>query len=84
MNSILLTLIVTCLCVCEGFFLGGRPAIPTQPATVQTPVGEINGQLETIYFDGVQYNATKFLGIPYAEPPTGQNFIYLFIYLYNI
>ena len=73
MNSIQLTLVFTFLCGCEGIFVGGRLAIPAQPVSVITPTGEINGKLENVAFDGVQYNVTKFLGIPYAEPPVGQN-----------
>ena len=46
---------------------------PAKPVSVHAPAGNINGKLETIYFDGVQYNISKFLGIPYAEPPVGQN-----------
>ena len=40
---------------------------------VQTPVGEIVGKLHDIQFDGKQYHVKEFLGIPYAEPPTGDN-----------
>ena len=47
--------------------------IPQKHISVHTPVGEIVGKMETIQFDGKQYNVTKFLGIPYAEPPTGNN-----------
>ena len=38
---------------------------------VDTPVGEIVGQIETFDFDGYRYSVKKYLGIPYAEPPTG-------------
>ena len=38
---------------------------------VVTPVGEIIGQIEAFNFDGNRYNVKEFLGIPFAEPPTG-------------
>ena len=40
---------------------------------VQTPVGEIIGILHNIQFDGKHYQVKEFLGIPYAEPPVGNN-----------
>ena len=39
--------------------------------SVAAPVGEIVGKIETITFDGRQYNVKEFFGIPYAEPPIG-------------
>ena len=39
--------------------------------TVSSPVGDIVGKIETVTFDGQQYNVKEFLGIPYAEPPLG-------------
>lgn len=57
----------------DGLFLAGRPIRHPRSVTVQAPVGEITGKLETVTFDGNQYNVTEFLGIPYAEPPVGKN-----------
>ena len=57
----------------NGFFWDGRPFIQPRTVSVQTPVGEITGKIETITFDGKQYTVTEFLGIPYAEPPVGEN-----------
>ena len=54
--------------------LSARSAFdPSRTVTVKTPVGEIVGKVETIKFDGVSYDVTEFLGIPYAEPPVGAN-----------
>ena len=39
--------------------------------TVLTDVGDITGQGESLVFNGSQYSVVTFLGIPYAEPPTG-------------
>ena len=38
---------------------------------VQSSVGEILGKLEGLTLDGNKYTVQKFLGIPFAEPPTG-------------
>ena len=52
--------------IVNGVFYAGRMVL--QPAdttiSVQTPVGEIVGKLETITFDGTEYNVSEFLGIP--------------------
>ena len=55
-------------CVClHGFIFDNIVNV----VTVSSPVGEIKGRLETVTFDGKQYNVKEFLGIPYAEPPVG-------------
>ena len=41
--------------------------------TVQTPLGNIVGFLHSTRFDNQTYKVKEFLGIPYAEPPTGDN-----------
>ena len=38
---------------------------------IQTNVGEIHGIEERTLFNNKALNVTKFLGIPYAEPPVG-------------
>ncbi|MEW8547641.1 MAG: carboxylesterase family protein [Candidatus Thiodiazotropha sp.] len=43
----------------------------SEDVTVVTSLGNIIGEVETLTFDGTQFNITKFLGIPFAEPPTG-------------
>lgn len=39
--------------------------------TVKTSVGRITGLTENVKFDGKEKSVTRFLGIPYAKPPTG-------------
>ena len=41
--------------------------------SVHTNVGEVLGKVKSINFDGKQYQVKEFLGIPYAEPPVGNN-----------
>ena len=64
-------LILLCTYCASGFFFDGIP-LP-KVTTVQTPVGQIQGQEEQIHFDGKDYRVKTFLGIPYAEPPVGEN-----------
>ena len=66
-------LFLTLLCAycTSGFFFDGEP-LP-KVATVQTPVGHIHGQEENVNFNGNYYKVKTFLGIPYAEPPLGNN-----------
>ena len=52
--------------MCQGFFF------PEGFQTVQTKYGEIQGVLTTINFQNRHFQVKKFLGIPYAEPPTGE------------
>ena len=42
-----------------------------EDVTVVTDLGNITGVSEELTFDGTPTNVIKFLGIPYAEPPTG-------------
>ena len=42
-----------------------------EDVTVVTSLGDITGEVEELTFDGTSFNLTKFLGIPFAEPPTG-------------
>ena len=43
----------------------------SQNITVQTPVGLIVGEYSSTQFDGTTHRFRQFLGIPYAESPTG-------------
>lgn len=43
----------------------------SEDVTVTTSIGDITGEVEEVTFDGLMYNVTTFLGIPFAEPPTG-------------
>ena len=63
-----LMLILFSLSGINGFFLAGRPTI-----TIRAPAGELIGKIDTLMFDGKSYDVTKFLGIPFGEPPVGQN-----------
>ena len=45
--------------------------VPDGKVSVHSPVGEIVGFSEMISINGSQQILNKFLGIPYAEPPTG-------------
>ena len=42
-----------------------------QAVTVVTDIGNITGEVENVSFNNSQYSLITFLGIPYAEPPTG-------------
>ena len=42
-----------------------------EAVTVRTPVGSIAGFRSEVKIDNVPHNVTKFLSIPYAEPPIG-------------
>lgn len=44
----------------------------TRDVTIQTQFGSIIGEVvDTSFVDGTSLQVTQFLGIPYAEPPTG-------------
>lgn len=45
--------------------------VPDGKTSVHTPVGEIVGLSTNLRIKGTQRVVRKFLGIPYAEPPTG-------------
>ena len=45
--------------------------VPNGKVSVHSPVGEIVGFSEMMSINGSQQILNKFLGIPYAEPPTG-------------
>ena len=68
MESLKLVLILLLCLETDGLFLTGKSTV-----SVSTPVGDIVGTTETIIFDRQAYDVTKFLGIPYGEPPVGQN-----------
>ena len=42
-----------------------------EDVTVVTTLGNITGETEEVTFDGSTFDVTKFLGLPYAEPPIG-------------
>ena len=42
-----------------------------EDVTVETSLGNITGETEEVTFAGSTFDVTKFLGIPFAEPPTG-------------
>ncbi|KAL4234610.1 Cocaine esterase [Mactra antiquata] len=52
--------------------LGSYKLAVSQDATVYWKYGEINGLVDTIYFDGNNHTVYKYLGIPYAKPPIGE------------
>lgn len=39
--------------------------------TVETSLVNVSGEVEEITPDGSKYNVTRFLGIPFMEPPAG-------------
>lgn len=43
----------------------------TEQVNLNTKIGAIVGKTEEVTIDGVQKEIAVFLGIPYAEPPTG-------------
>ena len=43
-----------------------------QNVSVETDIGTIVGEVQSKMFNGTAYNFTQFLGIPYAEAPTGE------------
>ena len=47
--------------------------VPDGLVSIQAPAGEIVGYRTTLRIKGTQRGPRKFLGIPYAEPPTGIN-----------
>ena len=58
------------------FFLGfviflNIACVVAMDITVVTALGNITGEEEELTFDGTSFNVTKFLGIPFAEPPIG-------------
>ena len=47
--------------------------VPDGLVAIRAPAGEIVGYRTTLRIKGTQKGLRKFLGIPYAEPPTGKN-----------
>ena len=73
MNALRFLLIFLQFQINNGLFTSRHPVPVVKPVRVQAPAGVIVGRFETISFDGQTYNISKFLGIPYAEPPVGGN-----------
>ena len=48
------------------------PQVDCVHVSINTSIGQINGFTKDTSFNGNTYHVDKFLGIPYAEPPTGQ------------
>lgn len=67
--GLLATILFHFCCVYGIFVIPGAPNF----VVIHTPVGEIIGKYETVQFDGQRYTVKEFLGIPYAEPPIGNN-----------
>ena len=69
-----LEFVLGALVVNSIFYMGLTFLQPTYtPISVKTLVGEIVGKVETITFDNKRYNVSEFLGIPFAQPPLGEN-----------
>lgn len=58
------------LLIASAIFLLNACAV-AKDVTVETDLGDITGEVEELTFDGKSLNVTKFLGIPFAEPPIG-------------
>ena len=46
-------------------------SVVSEDVTVETNLGNITGEVEELTFAAATFHITKFLGIPFAEPPTG-------------
>ena len=69
-NMIVLLTVVHFLCV-NGLVFDSSS--PINIVSVHTNVGEIQGRVESVNFAGQYYQVKEFLGIPFAEPPVGNN-----------
>ena len=54
------------------FIIYSVPSVGGQDVSVNTGVGTIVGEVKQTSFDNTPVTVIKFLGIPYAEPPTGE------------
>ena len=54
------------------FIIYSVPSVGGQDVSVNTGVGTIVGEVEQTSFDNTLVTVIKFLGIPYAESPTGE------------
>ena len=69
----LLYLLLLNIHISHGILLGGDFVNIPSYVNVHSPVGDIIGKVVDTQFDGKRYQVKEFLGIPYAEPPVGDN-----------